>query len=140
MFEKYYSQGEIRSEFCKEYISLWSGWLGKEKLHLLDLVTKKEWEQFNSLILAISNNFDVGTADRNSQTISVPPDIRSTFKSHVDSLNSSADSFAQYVIPQLECVITEDWDYTYILWHQDNGALQALQPFIAGCQLKHFSE
>jgi len=140
MFEKYYIDGEVRSEFRKEFISLWQGWLGKDRYHLLDLVTKQEWERFHSLISTISNSIEVGVANRDSLTIEFPKDLTKTFKSYAQSQESSADSFAQYVVPELECLITEEWDYTYILWHQGNGAVEALAPFIERCHLKHFAD
>jgi hypothetical protein len=40
--------------------------------------------------------------------------------------------------PELGCVVTEEWDYTYIIWHKNNGAVEKLAPFIKKAKLKHF--
>ena len=55
-------------------------------------------------------------------------------------MNKDASSFSKYIIPDLECVITEEWDYTYILWHKKNGAVEALNPYIIKSGLKRFAD
>jgi len=55
-------------------------------------------------------------------------------------MEKHAGLFSQYVIPELECVITEEWDYTYILWHKDNGAIDALSSYISEANLYHFPD
>jgi hypothetical protein len=41
---------------------------------------------------------------------------------------------------QLGCVISEEWDYTYIIWHKNNGAVEALAPYIKASRLEHFHD
>ena len=35
IYDEFFERGEVRASFRKEYISLWTGWLGKDRLHLL---------------------------------------------------------------------------------------------------------
>jgi hypothetical protein len=37
IYAMFFEQGEVRPDFRKEYISLWPGWLGIERLH------RKRW-------------------------------------------------------------------------------------------------
>jgi hypothetical protein len=37
-------------------------------------------------------------------------------------------------------VITEEWDYTYILWHRDVNTLEAIKPLLCEARLEHFSD
>jgi hypothetical protein len=55
-------------------------------------------------------------------------------------MQKNASQFFQLVIPALDCVITEEWDYTYILWHRDVDALGAIKPLLFGARLEHFSD
>ncbi len=53
-------------------------------------------------------------------------------------MNKDDSLFSRYVLPELDCVVTEEWDYTYIIWHKNNGAVEKLAPFITKAKLKHF--
>lgn len=55
-------------------------------------------------------------------------------------MQKNASQFSWYVIPELDCVLTEDWDYTYILWHRNKKALEAIRPLLSEANLKHFSD
>jgi len=56
MYREYFKDyWEVKSDFNKEFVSLWSGWLGKDDYHKLDEVTENEWEYFNKWIRLISN-------------------------------------------------------------------------------------
>lgn len=55
-------------------------------------------------------------------------------------MKKDSSLFSKYIIPELECVITEEWDYTYIIWHKNNGAVEALIPYILDSKLLHFSD
>jgi len=139
MYDKYFTEWEVLPEFQPEYVSLWSDWLGKEQLHLIDEVTEQEWERFNLLIDLISKHYKIGFANCANETISFPSKIKSTFSSYSDSMKKDAASFSKYVLPELDCVITEEWDYTYIIWHKNNGAVEALSSYITHSKLRHFS-
>ena len=55
MYRDYFNDfWEIKPEFSKEFVSLWSGWLGEESLYKLDDVTENEWERFNTFIKLLS--------------------------------------------------------------------------------------
>lgn len=140
MFENYFDNWEVKPEFFKEYVSLWSGWLGKERYHLLDQVTEEEWARFNALILALSKKFSLGLVNCEARKITFPSDITTTFSNYVESMDKDSSMFSQYIIPELECVVTEEWDYTYIIWHKNNGAVEALKPYIDASKLEHFTD
>lgn len=140
MFDDYFDNYEVKSDFDKEFVSLWSGWLGKDRHHLLEDVTEDEWSRFNRLILALAKDFRLGVADYSSRKIHFPKNIEIFLCSYEASLNKNAAQFSKFVIPQLNCVITEDWDYTYIVWHKNDGALAELKPYILNAKLHHFSD
>lgn len=139
-YSKYFEDCEVKPEFEKEFVSLWSDWLGKENLHILDEVTKEEWSLFNDLIRLISDKFKIEILDCGTEFISDVSDIETTLSTHEDSLKKTAADLSKYILPELECVFSEDWDYTYIIWHKNNGAIEALTPFIDKAGLKHFSD
>lgn len=140
IYEVFFEHGEVRPDFKKEYISLWPGWLGKERLHLLDEVSEDEWLRFNRMLLAAFGAFRMGVVDHSHETVNFPPRPEPLLSDHQGSMEKDASQFSQFVIPALECVITEEWDYTYILWHRDIGALEAIKPLLSGARLQHFSD
>jgi hypothetical protein len=130
----------VRPVFRKEYISLWSGWLGKERLHLLDEVSEEEWSKFNRMLLATFGAFRMGVVNHAAETIEFPAQLEPLLSNHAESMQKDASRFSQFVIEALDCVITEEWDYTYILWHRDTRALEALTPLLSAAHLHHFSD
>jgi len=139
-YDSFFENGEVRAVFRKEYISLWTGWLGKERLHLLDEVSEEEWSRFNLMLLAAFGAFRMGVVNHEAETIEFPAQLRPLLSDHPESMRKDASQFSQFVIPALNCVITEDWDYTYILWHRDTRALEALKPLLSDANLQHFSD
>jgi len=139
-YSQYFKYCEVKPEFKKEFISLWSGWLGKDNLHKLDEVTEKEWARFNTLIRLIAESYRVELLDCESETISNVTDIESTLSTYEESKEKDSSGFSNYILPELECVLSEDWDFTYILWHKKNGAIKALIPLIEKVGLKHFHD
>lgn len=140
MFDQYFSEREVNLEFKKEYISLWPGWLGKENLHALDNVSDEAWSRFNSLILEISQHFSVGLADCALGIVSFPEEIEPFLSSREQAATKDSSSFLKIVVPSLDCIITEEWDYTYILWHRNGAAIVALKPYILNARLYHFAD
>ena len=57
-----------------------------------------------------------------------------------ESMNKESSEFTKLVVPDLGCVISEEWDYTYIIWHKNNGAVDALAPYIKAVGLEHFHD
>ena len=140
IYNRFFEHGEVRSEFTMEYISLWSGWLGMERLHLLDEVSEIEWSRFNQMLLATFKAFRMGVVSRAAETIEFPAELEPLLHDYQASMQKDASQFSQFVIPELDCVITEEWDHTYILWHRNNGALEAIEPLLGDAKLKHFSD
>lgn len=140
IYDLFFEHGEVRTVFKKEYISLWSEWLGKERLHLLDEVSEEDWQRFNRMLIAAFEAFRVGVANQTVETVEFPAQIEPLLSDHQEAMNKDASQFAQFVIPELDCVITEEWDYTYILWHRGTGALETLKPLFSQAGLQHFSD
>ncbi len=140
IYGHFFEHGEVRSEFTKEYISLWSGWLGKERLHLLDEVSEREWLRFNRMLLAAFGAFRIGVVNRAAETIEFPAQIAPFLDDYQTCKQKDGSQFSQFVIPALDCVLTEEWDYIYILWHRNNGALEAIKPLLVDAKLEHFSD
>lgn len=129
MYNKYFEYYfEIKPEFNKEIISLWQGWLGKESSYQLDEVTEMEWTKFNSLIRLISERYQLYLANWETEDLIKIDVIESTLSNYKDSMNKPSSEFSRYVIPELDCLVTEEWDYTYILWHKNNKVVDELQP------------
>ena len=135
IYDVFFENGGVRPDFSKEYISLWWGWLGKERLHLLDEVSEDEWLRFNRMLLAAFKAFRMGVANHASETVEFPARLEPLLSDHQKSMQKDAAQFSQFVIPDLDCVITEEWDYTYILWHRDTGALEAIKPLLFEAKL-----
>ncbi|OWK30092.1 hypothetical protein [Sphingomonas dokdonensis] len=140
IYEVFFEHGEVRSDFKKEFISLWPGWLGKERLHLLDEVSEDKWLRFNRMLLAAFGAFHMGVVDHSNETIKFPARLEPFLSDHQEAMQKDASQFLQFVIPAMNCVITEDWDYTYILWHRDVDTLEAIKPLLSGARLEHFSD
>ena len=140
MFSEYFDEWEVRPEYSKEYISLWNTWLGEENLHKLNEVTETEWARFNNLLRGISRQFSLESANCHEKTLTRVVDINSVLASHHESMNKNSSQFTKLVIPELNCAITEEWDYTYIIWHRKNGALETLIPLIKESGLAHFHD
>lgn len=140
MFSDYFEEWEIKPEYSKEFISLWSGWLGKENYHKLDEVTENEWGRFNSFLKNIGEKYSIEKVDFEAQSITKVDNIETLLSSYSESMNKDSSMFTKIVLPELECVISEEWDYTYIIWHKKNGAVEALSPLIESDGLKHFHD
>lgn len=140
MFSKYFEEWNIKPDYSKEFVSLWSGWLGEENYYKLDEVTEKEWMRFNDWIRILAENFTIETVDCKNQSTSKVKDIESVLAGYEESMNKDSTLFTKLVIPELDCVISEEWDYTYIIWHKDNGAVEALTSSITKAGLKHFND
>ncbi len=139
-FEDYIDKKEleVKPEYQKEFISLWSGWLGEKALHKLDEVTEEEWSRFNNLIRLISAKYDMLLVDFKNKTLTQIDDIETTLSDYKTSMNKSASDFSYYVVPELNCVISEDWDYTYIIWYKQN-IINELEDLIEKAGLYHFN-
>ena len=140
MFSRYFEGWEVKPEYSKEFVSLWSGWLGEENLHKLDEVTAAEWGRFNNLLRDIAKDFSIEVADCENRTMVTVGDIKSVLSTYEESMNKDSSCFTKLILPELECVISEEWDYTYVIYHKNNGAVDALSPYIKNCRLKHFHE
>ena len=103
-------------------------------------VTENDWRKFNDFIQSISNIFKIGLIDHEKKSIFYPSEIESTFSSYASSMNKDASLFSSYVLPELDCLITEDWDYTYIMRYKNHRMVEALSPHILKSGLQHFSD
>ena len=55
-------------------------------------------------------------------------------------MRKDSSQFSKFAIPDLQCVISEEWDYTYIIWHKNDGTVDVLKPYILNSKLHHFSD
>jgi len=138
MYSRYFDDWEVRPEFKKEFISLFNGWLGKTDLHKLDEVTEVEWERFNVLLNLVCQQYESYAVDCGQQLfrrVSHPAEVLQTYEG---AMKKSSSNFIRLVIPALDCVLTEDWDYTYILWYKSETAVEAMHTLISQAGLHHF--
>ncbi len=141
MYRDYYQDYcEVKPEFNKEFVSLWAGWLGAENYHKLDEVSETEWKKFNEFIKLLSSKFKLQLVDWELESIKTINNIESTISNYEQSMDKEASEFTKYIIPELDCIISEEWDYTYIIWHKNNGAVKALEPYINKAGLYHFKD
>jgi hypothetical protein len=140
MFSDYFDEWKVRPEFSKEYVSLWDAWLGRENYHKLDAVTESDWARFNILLRGISRKFSLELANCDERTLTPVTDIETVLANCQESMNKDSSKFIKLVIPELKCIVTEEWDYTYIIWHKNNGAVESLIPLIKDSALEHFHD
>lgn len=140
MYDDYFLEYEPRTKFKKEFVSLWDGWLGDKNYSKLDEVTEAEWAKFNSFILLISEKHRVGVANFEMKSIEFPLNISETFSDYEGSMSKSSSEFSTYIIPDLNCMISEEWDYTYIIWHQSSNSLKTIIPLVQASGLYNFSD
>ncbi|HFU75759.1 MAG TPA: hypothetical protein ENK66_05870 [Arcobacter sp.] len=141
MYKEYFDDYcEVKSDFKKEFVSLWSGWLGEENYHKLENVTENEWGYFNKCIRLIAKQYSMYSVNCNDKCIKEISNIEDTLSTYENSLNKNETEFIKYVIPELKCIITEEWDYTYIIWYKNNKTLKSLETLIKQSGLFHFSE
>lgn len=140
MFSKYLEDWENKPGYYKELVSLWSGWLGKDNIGLLDKVTENEWAKFNDWIRNLASDFEIVILDFETKAEQPISNIEEVLSDYKTSMNKDSSQFIELGIPALGCVISEEWDYTYIIWHQKNGAVEELIPYIKKAGLKHFHD
>jgi len=140
MFSSYFREWEVKDEFEKEFICIFDGWLGEDNLHKLDEVTEDEWSKFNTLIRLISKQYKVQLANTKLRTLVEIDNIEHHIPTFEESMNKDSEQFSKFVVPELECVISEDWDYTYILWYKNKDVVAKLAPIIEAAGLYHFHD
>ena len=137
---KYYTSfGEVKPIFEKEYISLWPGWLGPENSHKLDEVDEREWSKFNVFLKFVFSQYKIMNVRLCNNACEELKCIEDILPSYKEDMKRESSEFTRIIIPELKCVLEESWDYTYVLWHKDNGAVESLTPLIEKSGLLHFS-
>ncbi len=140
MYSEYFDDWQVRPEFKKEFISLWPGWLGEENLHKLNSVTEADWSKFNKLIKLIASKYRLVKVNAKASSTEEIENLEKVLNSYEEAMNKESDDFSKFILPELECVLSENWDYTYILWHKNSESVNALSPFVKEAGLKHFNE
>lgn len=140
MYSQYFDSCDIKESYKREYISLFDGWLGPQNYHKLDEVTETDWSKFNDLIRMIAIDHVVYSASIEEESCVLVEDIDAIISDYRVSMEKESIEFTRLIIPDLECILTEDWDYTYILWHKGNGAVEKLEPLIKKIGLYQFNE
>ena len=140
MIDEYFVDWEIKPEFQTEFITLWNGWLTRERFHLLDEVTELQWAQFNQLIRALFLEFTLYSVNHELGTCTKVDDIDTVIPSYEEDMNRGEAEFTQLIIPEIGAVLAETWDFTYMLWHKDVDATTRLSPFVKNAGLYHFND
>lgn len=140
MIDQYFKDYCVKEEFSKEFITLWNGWLGKKNLHKLNEVTQAEWQRFNDLLLELFNRYELFSVNINENICSKVKNPEEIIDSYKVSLNKPYTQFTKIIIPELDAVYSEEWDYTWILWYKNKRALEAFEPLIRKCKLYNFSD
>lgn len=137
---EYFDDWEVKEEFTKEFISLWGGWLGREEFHKLDEVTEHEWKRFNQLVELLYSEYEVFAVNYEKETVKKLTNLNGYLPTYEEDMGRGELNFTTLIIPSLNAVLAETWDYTYILYHKCNGAVKALQPLIKKSNLFSFSD
>jgi len=92
------------------------------------------------MLLAASGAFRMGVVNHAAEAVEFPAQLQPLLDNYQAYLEKDGSQFFQFVIPALDCVITEEWDYAFILWHRGSEALEAIKPLLVEAKLKHFSD
>ena len=138
MYEKYCADHSFKSDFKAEFVSLWDGWLGEENLHKLNEVTPEEWDKFNTFLRQLSQRYTLFSISHETKEATKIIDIEAYLSTYEQAMNKEASQFSAFIIQELSCAISEDWDHTYIIWHNGIGEIASLSPIIKACGLEHF--
>ncbi|EEX30845.1 MULTISPECIES: hypothetical protein [Vibrio] len=138
--EYYNNEDEIRSEFHKEFISLWRGWLGRDEFYKLDEVTEIEWSRFNHLLKLLHCQYEMYVVNWDSREAKLVDNIDNLLPTYEEAMNRGSANFSQFIIPELNAVLTEECDYTFIFWHINNGSREKLEPWIRTAKLFNFRD
>ncbi|MDC5857454.1 hypothetical protein [Vibrio europaeus] len=138
--EYYNNEDEIRSEFNKEFISLWGGWLGRDEYYKLDEVTESEWSRFNHLLKLLHCQYEMYVVNWDNREAKLVDNIDDFLPTYEEAMDRGSANFSQFIIPELNAVLTEEWDYTFIIWHINNGSREKLEPWIKKAKLFNFRD
>jgi hypothetical protein len=139
LYSEYFLNFRVKADFKKEFISLWPAWLGEDNLHRLDEVSEAEWGKFNTLLRLLASEFKILVVDTEVSSTTEVHSIETYLDTYEHALNKDASGFSKFIFPDLDCVLTEDWDYTYILWYRSEKTLCIFRQFIEQAGLRHFS-
>lgn len=140
LYAAYFDDWEVKPQFDRAYVSLWPGWLGPAGADELDQVTQSDWGKFNKWLKLVANDHEMHAVNCKLKSTSMVADIEKVPCSYQASMNKTSNDFDKFILPGLSCVITEDWDYTYIIWHKNDGAIEKLMPSIASAELFKFTD
>jgi hypothetical protein len=138
MISEYFEDWKIKSEFKPEYISLWDSWLGTENYPKLNEVTELEWSRFNNLVKLVYSEYELYSVDFQLKNMIKVENIEIYLPSYKDAMSRDSSKFTKLIIPELSAVLAEDWDFTYIFWHKNNGAKEKLSPYVKKVKLFHY--
>lgn len=126
MIDQYFEDYEVKDDFHKEFITLWDGWLGRDKFHLLDEVTEKEWLRFHELVKDLFEEFELYKVNLEMGACDKVNSLSEVEESYNESMNKGSGDFFKFIIPELNVVLTEEYDFTWILWYKDISALKVV--------------
>ncbi|RXF00249.1 hypothetical protein D9981_09655 [Pseudoalteromonas phenolica O-BC30] len=140
VISEYFDDLDVKKEFSQEFISLWSGWLGRDECYKLDEVSEAEWERFNQLVRLLHSEYEMYAVNLENETINKLEDLDKYLPTYAEDMDRGQMNFTTIIIPSLNAVLAETWDYTYVLYHKNNGAVESLKPLIKKSNLYSFSD
>ena len=140
MSSEYFDDLEVKKEFSQEFISLWSCWLGRDECYKLDEVSEAEWERLNQLVRLLHSEYEMYAVNLENETINKLEDLDKYLPTYAEDMDRGQMNFTTIIIPSLNAVLAETWDYTYILYHKNNGTVESLKPLIKKSNLYSFSD
>jgi hypothetical protein len=140
MINNYFKNEEVLDDFEKEFITLWSGWLGRDEFHKLDEVTYEQWDRFNTLLRSLDKKYDLYLVNKEYTEYKKVENIESIIDSYDYSMSKDSCHFTTIIIPELEIIYEEAWDYTWILWHKNRNSNEAFKKIVIDAKLCQFNE
>ena len=64
------------------------------------------------------------------ESINKLEDIDKYSPTYEEDMDRGQMNFSTINIPSLNAVLEETWDFTYILYHENNGTVESLKPLI----------
>lgn len=88
------------------------------------------WETFNQLVRLLHSEYEMFAVNLERESINKLEDIDKYSPTYEEDMDRGQMNFSTINIPSLNAVLEETWDFTYILYHENNGTVETLKPLI----------
>ena len=103
-------------------------------------MTAEEWGKFNDLIRRIAQLYKIQQVEVATKYFIPVIDVEMILSSYDQAMKKIYMEFTKIFIPSLDCIVSEDWDYTYIIWCKNSDSIEALKPLISEVGLFSFQD